>query len=269
MNATLPLDEPATDATAASAPELPQSVGQRLRAAREAAHLSIIDVAQSLKFGPRQIELLEADDYAALPGNTVVRGFTRSYAKLLKLDAAELLLLLDSHIPSASADVRPPENIGVASNPGDGPRWSPLIAATLVLAMAALLLALWHFIGPKTRPADGAVTEAQPAQVQLAPAAANAADAAPAAQAGSVQPAEGPGLNFVFDDVSWVEVTDARGRILHSSENPAGSRLTVAGKLPLDIVVGNASKVRLSYDGRVIDLAPHTRAEVARLKLEK
>ncbi len=70
-----------------SAVVLASTVGRKLRAAREAAGLSLADVAQSLKFTPRQIELLEADDYAALPGMTVVRGFIRSYAKLLKMDA--------------------------------------------------------------------------------------------------------------------------------------------------------------------------------------
>ncbi|MFN6961162.1 MAG: helix-turn-helix domain-containing protein, partial [Rhodocyclaceae bacterium] len=78
---------------------LPETVGAQLRAAREAAHLTYDDVARALKFSPRQIAALEADDYAALPGATIVRGFVRNYARLLKLDAAPLLQQLDAVLP--------------------------------------------------------------------------------------------------------------------------------------------------------------------------
>ena len=46
----------------------PPSVGQRLRAERERQGLSIHDVAQRLKYAPRQIEAVETDDFKSLPG---------------------------------------------------------------------------------------------------------------------------------------------------------------------------------------------------------
>jgi hypothetical protein len=42
----------------------------------------------------------------------------------------------------------------------------------------------------------------------------------------------------------------------------------LSGKPPFDVVVGNAGKVKATYGEREIDLAPHTRADVARLKIE-
>jgi cytoskeleton protein RodZ len=75
-------------------------------------------------------------------------------------------------------------------------------------------------------------------------------------------------LWFVFEGRSWVEVVDGTKRMIHTGENPAGTELKLNGLPPFDIVVGNAAKVRLVYGDRPVDLAPHTRAEVARLKLE-
>lgn len=270
----------AAEAAPASEPAPPPpSVGRSLRAARVAAGLSVNEVAQILKFSPRQIEALETDNYAALPGNTIVRGFVRSYAKLLKLDAGALLSILDARSPSAPADVRPPDNMGIASQPGVDRQFSPLLSAAIVLALAALLLALWHFFGPGTaKPATttvGLAPHSAPAAMPEGSAPAAAPEPAVAAPppaavpvATAVAAASASPLLFVFQDRCWVEVTDATKQRLHSGENPAGSRLTLSGTPPYDVVIGNAGKVVLTYGERTIDLAPHTRADVARLILE-
>ncbi len=65
--------------------------GARLRAAREAAGLSVDQVAQQLKLAPRQVKALEDENFAELPGRTFSRGFLRNYARLLNLDAEDLL----------------------------------------------------------------------------------------------------------------------------------------------------------------------------------
>ena len=61
---------------------------------RKAQGLSIEQVADQLKLAPRQIVALENDDYAALPGMAIVRGFVRAYAKYLRLDAAPLVAMI-------------------------------------------------------------------------------------------------------------------------------------------------------------------------------
>src|SRR5690606_35923620 len=67
------------------------SPGARLRVAREARGESVHEVAFAIKLSPRQVEALEKDDFAALPGMAFVRGFARNYARYLGLDAAPLL----------------------------------------------------------------------------------------------------------------------------------------------------------------------------------
>lgn len=262
-------------------------VGSQLRAAREAARLSFDEVAHALKFSPRQIELLEADDYAALPGVTIVRGFVRGYARLLKLDPEALLWQLEAALPSAPVEVRPPDNMGIASQPRGLREFSPVVTVAIVLLLAALLLALWHFFGPAAphattmtspatvtgqpldTPAQASEQAANPVSTPGAsPVAVPAGENAMPPQANPVTDATTPTLRFAFADRAWVEVTDANRQLLHSGENPGGSQLTLTGRPPFDIVIGNASKVTLTYGEKSVDLAPHMRAEVARLTLE-
>jgi cytoskeleton protein RodZ len=67
--------------------ELPQrQAGTALRIAREAAGLSIEEVATKLKLAPRQIAAMEAEDWVNLPERTFTRGFFYSYARLVGVD---------------------------------------------------------------------------------------------------------------------------------------------------------------------------------------
>jgi cytoskeleton protein RodZ len=111
------IDPAQAEVTAAVAPAEAETPGSVLRRAREARGQSISDVVQVIRFSARQIEALERDDYASLPGSTAVRGLVRNYAKFLKLDAAPLLAQLDPAVPVPEADVRPPANMGEAEQP--------------------------------------------------------------------------------------------------------------------------------------------------------
>ena len=70
------------------------NVGQTLREARERLGMSVHDVAERIKFAPKQVEALEANDFAHLPQATFLRGFVRSYARVLQLDEATLIAAL-------------------------------------------------------------------------------------------------------------------------------------------------------------------------------
>ncbi|WP_291981742.1 helix-turn-helix transcriptional regulator [Candidatus Accumulibacter sp. ACC005] len=71
-------------------------VGQQLRSAREARNITLAEAAQSLKLAPRQVAAIESEDWASLPGNTMIRGFVRNYARVLNLDADALMRALDA-----------------------------------------------------------------------------------------------------------------------------------------------------------------------------
>ncbi len=64
--------------------------GEILREAREAKGLEQREVADQLRLRKQIIELLEADDYSTFSTATFIKGYLRSYAKLLDLDDTEL-----------------------------------------------------------------------------------------------------------------------------------------------------------------------------------
>ena len=70
------------------------SIGAILTRAREGNDWSVQQVADQLKLSPKQIAALEANEFDALPKMVIVRGFVRTYAKLLKIDADSLVGML-------------------------------------------------------------------------------------------------------------------------------------------------------------------------------
>jgi cytoskeleton protein RodZ len=68
--------------------------------------------------------------------------------------------------------------------------------------------------------------------------------------------------------VSWVEVRDAAGKVLLSRTLQTGDSADVVGPLPLKVTIGNASVTQLSLRGRLVDLAPAIRDNVARIELQ-
>ncbi|MGK5034135.1 helix-turn-helix domain-containing protein [Janthinobacterium sp. LB3P118] len=77
--------------------------GAQLKAQREALGWPVEQVADQLKLAPRQVIALEEGDMAALPNVAVVRGFVRAYAKVVKLDAAPLVAMIEVH-PAPAQD---------------------------------------------------------------------------------------------------------------------------------------------------------------------
>jgi len=65
--------------------------GHRLREAREALGRSQLEVARELRLDVAIIEALENDNPEALPGQTYLYGYLRSYARLVHLSADALI----------------------------------------------------------------------------------------------------------------------------------------------------------------------------------
>lgn len=169
------------------------TVGGMLAAARGERGLSVPEVAQRLKFSTRQIEALEADRYASLPGAAFVRGMVRSYAKLLGLDAAPLLGALEGRVIADTVEMAPRDmSVPFPAERGPGSRVYVLASMLLVLAVA-VILAEWFL--RSQRPAEPATPAAvaPPAAEALPPPGAPApTEPIPVHTPPSAQPAAAP-----------------------------------------------------------------------------
>ena len=344
------------------------SPGTMLRVAREAAGLSIGDVATRLRMGVRQVDALERADYSALPTGTFLRGMVRNYAKLVHVDADAAIRVLEGTHTHAAVSLKdativvPSHNIKLSGGPSElaNPKVRAAIVGLVILLLAAAAWYWWQYVRPNlsnggrplvttaadeksaskpatpvesatstsiqppvqpatstpattevqtlqptilptiTPPMSSANSSSSTAQPTLAPPVATpppptavvTAPSVSAPAASTVVPfetttsigkestnlkadpnavARPPGssvLSFVCQGESWIEVVDGRGKALVSRRFSAGENSEVVGRAPFSIVVGNASQVKMTYNGNEFDLKPHTRVAVARVTLK-
>lgn len=117
-------------------------VGATLKAAREARGMSVQEVGTRLRLMTRQIEAIEAEDFASLGQQVFARGFVRNYARMLGLNEEPLLTQMS---PARTTVAPQTENLPFAPKPGF---WSsPLVMSTIgaifLVITVPVLLYLW------------------------------------------------------------------------------------------------------------------------------
>ena len=239
------------------------TLGQWLVQARQAKGMSAQDVSSRSNRALRQIEALEADHLNTAGSANLLRAIVRHYAKVVGADPEEAVRHLPAEYQTAvaTAPVRASRVSEVVSSQG-APLKSPWIAKTWLVLLALIvmgLLAYWVLFSRLTQKSDGAQKITEPNQVQVVappvpavePAAVAAAQVATDAAAAN---AASDGLNLKFKVASWVEIKDAKGTVLLSGTQEAGTEQTVSGELPLKVKVGNASQVEATWKGQPYDL---------------
>jgi len=83
------------------------TIGERLKQAREAKGLSLEQASRAIHVRPHYLEALEKDERSALPSNVQGRGFLRLYADLLNLPIETLLAAWDgiSQFPDVDDEI--------------------------------------------------------------------------------------------------------------------------------------------------------------------
>jgi cytoskeleton protein RodZ len=279
------------DIEAGTSVEAP-SAGAMLRHARERAGWSVDMVSQQLKLAPRQVRALEADDFAQLPGRTFVRGFMRNYARLLHLDPDALLSSLPEStvVPSLDRPTLTPTARTMADLPSEAPskrssaRWAVPAALAAIVAIALAyefgrplldrgkseLAGRTAGAPPKAAvtPVPATVAETPPAAAPAPGAAApDAAPAEPPTIAAPLAPGTETPLVFVFRGTSWLEVRDAKGAIVLSTMGYPGATHAVGGAFPLDVVLGNAEAVIVTFRGAAFDTSQYVKQNVAKFRI--
>lgn len=265
----------------------PATAGALLRAARERQGLHIAALAASIKVTPRKLEALEADRYDELPDLAFTRALAQSVCRALKIEAEPVLALLPrpagvGRLEQVASGLKTPFREGSGRDAdGEGLLLSrPAVWAPLLVLLAALVLYLLptSVFDPAPEPV---VVTTPPAAETPAEAASAAAPAAPVVETVHSAPADDDAasepagdaapvaslLTLRASEPSWVEVRDAQGAVLLSRTLQAGETVGVDGALPLRATIGNAAGVSAALRGEPLDLAPHTRDNVARLEL--
>ncbi|MCC6195414.1 MAG: helix-turn-helix domain-containing protein [Burkholderiales bacterium] len=264
----------------------PPTAGELLRNAREALGASTDAIAQQLKLAPRQVQALEDNDFAQLPGRTFVRGFLRNYARLVRLDPDLVLSSLpEGNAPSLDRPALSPTTRVMGELPAEAQgkpsnaRWAIPLALVAIVAIAAA----YQFARPLVeqgravfaqRPAPATLPAPEPAAP--APAVAESAPAPEVVTAAPSPVVEPPAaaaagdapVVFVFRGTSWIEVKDARGQVVLSTMGYPGATHAVGGALPLEVVLGNAEAVTVTVRGAPFDTTAYIRQNVAKFTVK-
>jgi cytoskeleton protein RodZ len=150
--------------------DLGSGSGARLREAREARRMDIVQVANELRLSARNIEALEAEDLSQLPEPSYICGYLRSYAKLLGLPSDEILdnfpgvrgylASVKSTVMPTRMVVRSEEASRQAPLPGFTPANVVMVAGAAVMAVVLIM---------QLRDDDAPAPAEQPAVAQPSP----------------------------------------------------------------------------------------------------
>jgi transcriptional regulator with XRE-family HTH domain len=77
-----------------------ESVGAKLRQARELRRLTLQQVAEATRVRPHYLQALENNDHSAIPSAAQARGFLRIYADFLELNLADIMPVVPPSEPA-------------------------------------------------------------------------------------------------------------------------------------------------------------------------
>jgi len=300
-------DEPSEAAAAVEAAEpeaadnapviLSESLGQRLRAAREARGMRIEDAAQRMKLPLSTVQALESDRYERIGEGIYLRSYLSKYLRLLDMPLVLAERVLDQH-------AAPPPLItsGTISRPRYLFERYSSSALYVILTAVIIVPAVWLAMRAGFEPSGAQITLLDGPSVAISPAANGASDgndkpvsadkqeaplvasmapfpaitheasepepAAKQAQKPAVPLAPGTHvLRLTLPEASWVEITAADGEKLEYGLLPASTVRTYQSAKALDVRLGNASGASIELDGKAQDLTPYRRSNVAHFKL--
>ena len=189
--------------------QVPMSVGERLRQAREAAGLSLEDIATSTRIPTRHLESIETSDFARLPAPTYTIGFAKNYAGAVGLDRAEI----GDQLRAEMGGTRPVSTTAEVFEPADPARAMPKWLIFGAIGGILLVVLLFNWLNNRSLDEPDEVAQVNEIAATVPP------PAAPAPQAQAA-------VSLTATDQVWLEVKDG-AVILKQGEMAAGERFDV------------------------------------------
>ena len=230
-----------------------QTLGEKLRQAREERGISIAEVAEQTRISPYYIESIERDDYKPLPGGIFNKGFVKSFAKYVNIDEQQALADYTSLV-SATQPVEEPEPRSyrpeVLTDDNAGRSMTPtIIMAVVILALmtGGILFGLNYLQNrsatePANSTANTNTNTAAQTNTNTAPAVSNAPDMATLKV----------DFKAVGSDVSVSAVKDAGKSFTTLVKAGESTSFDPKESLKLSYSRSLASAVQLSINGKAI-----------------
>jgi cytoskeletal protein RodZ len=117
-----------------------ESIGTYLRRERELRQVSLEELVQTTRVPLRMLQRIEEDRFAELPGEVFAKGFLRSYARALGLDADALLDRFSRHQKPEKRSETP--LLASLQSPERGRRFGIALALVILVILFTLALSI-------------------------------------------------------------------------------------------------------------------------------
>lgn len=232
----------AIDEPSAAAEE--PTVGERLRAAREAKGLSLEDIAAQTRIPRRHLESIETADWEALPAPTYTTGFAKSYATAVGLDRTDI----GDQLRAEMGGQRFTANTLESFEPADPRRTMPksLVIGTIVGLIVLIALMSWLNNRSLQQPDETAnVAAAQTPTSAPVPA------AQPRSQPAAA-PAAGTPVVLTATAPVWLQVSEKAGATLFSGTLQPGQTYVVPAAATAPVLkTGKPEALRINVGSQV------------------
>jgi len=214
-------------------------LGDRFRTTREARGLSLSDVAEQIRIRSVYLEAIELEDWNAIGPPVYIRGFLRTYARFLGLDAEDVVSEFNRVAPPgkrtlvAQVVIEPPKE-------SERSLWPVLIWVASGVAVLLIAFVVFNEISLHERSASGVVAAAS-AGPSLSP-----SPLVSPTPTSSPTPS-GHALILQLTGLCWLRVV-VDGSVSMEGTFRAGFSRTFAGKR-VEVLAGNAGAVNLTVDG--------------------
>jgi cytoskeletal protein RodZ len=228
-----------------------QRPGEYLRQIRIAQKLELSQVVTELNIPVKTLTALEQDDYKSLPEATFIKGYYRTYAKYLKVDATSIIQRFDDIyandtglMPNHALNNSPIKIMGKlpGSNRDRNRKWIKrgLIALVAIAVLAGIISFVQNMSGSSDveNASEPAVPEVQVLNVD------------------GTAAVSGDQLSLTFSRPTSVNIVDSTGKVLATGRQ--ASVLSLNGEAPFQIRLDDAEAVSLSLNNESISLSPYT-----------
>ena len=215
----------------------------QLKAAREAAGLSVEQVSKKTNIRIGVIEDLEKNSVEVCGGIAYARGHIRSIARVIKADGDLLVAAIEA---AQNIESRKIIDQLVDNNVADRPKEKKVMKFSTLAAIAAVVLG----IGLIVTLAIGNISNTK-GKVEIAP----TESATPSA---STTPISTTGVNLIFTGVNgrtWIGIKDSTGKQIFDGQIKSGESQSFTDANSLNVTIGNAAAVKVSLNGTDLGVA--------------
>lgn len=237
-----------------------QRPGEYLRQIRVSQKRDLTQIAQDLNIAVKALTALEQDDYKALPEATFIKGYYRSYAKYLGVDATAIIQRFDEIYVhdtglAASQELNKSPIKIMGKLPGSNRTRNQKWLKRILIAIVTIAV-LWAAIAAIKNWSDKRETTPEQPQTQVE---VLSDEAAPETT--------GDTLILSFNRPTSVNIIDSTGKVLATGRQ--SSTVTLNGESPFQIRLDDATAVSLTLNDEVISLSPYTVNGKAEFRLSR